>query len=214
MMTKAGICSMETPPKLPSPHTIYDCTPSSVAKKLSSEMADVAIYPIMIPMMSSITLLRTMVANTSIRAITNMAPTKAAANVARKPVNEKAPAVILPPRSSITNATPSEAPLLIPKIPGSANGFRKAVCSIRPLTANEAPQSMAVIPCGNLLCNTIYSHEGRSLLPPIRMFTTSFTGMSTAPTTRLIAKSITISSVIKIVKRRMVIVNVIVIVSF
>ena len=40
---KTGICSMVTPPKLPSPHTIYDCTPSSVAKKLSSEMADDAI---------------------------------------------------------------------------------------------------------------------------------------------------------------------------
>ena len=38
-----GNCLMETPPKLPKPHTRYDFTPSSVAKKFRRLMADDAI---------------------------------------------------------------------------------------------------------------------------------------------------------------------------
>ena len=65
---------------------MYDCTPCSVAKKLSSEMAELDKYPIMMPMMSSMTLLRTMVENSRMRAITLMAPMKAAMSTAMKPV--------------------------------------------------------------------------------------------------------------------------------
>ena len=35
-----GMWRMVTPPKEPMPQTMYDLTPSSVAKKLSSAMAD------------------------------------------------------------------------------------------------------------------------------------------------------------------------------
>ena len=38
-----GMFAIDTPPKEPMPHTIYDFTPSSVAKKLSSEMAELEI---------------------------------------------------------------------------------------------------------------------------------------------------------------------------
>ena len=37
---KYGICSRDTPLKLPIPQIMYECTPSAVAKKLSNEMAD------------------------------------------------------------------------------------------------------------------------------------------------------------------------------
>ena len=37
---KYGICSSDTPLKLPMPQIMYECTPSAVAKKLSNEMAD------------------------------------------------------------------------------------------------------------------------------------------------------------------------------
>ena len=87
--------------------------------------------------------------------MTSIAPTKAASRMAMKPLTETPTAEMLPPMSSITNATPREAPLLMPKMDGPANGLRKAVCSISPLTDSEAPQSMAVMACGNLLSSTI-----------------------------------------------------------
>ena len=113
----------------------------------------------MIPMISSMTLFLTIVEKSRMRAMTAMAPTKAAKRTATKPVNEKLPAVMLPPRSSITSATPNEAPLLIPKILGPANGFLKAVCNISPHTASEAPHSMAVMACGKRFCRTMYIHD-------------------------------------------------------
>ena len=42
-VAKTGIVCIDTPPKEPMPQTIYDLTPSSVAKKLSSEMAELLI---------------------------------------------------------------------------------------------------------------------------------------------------------------------------
>ena len=81
----------------------------------------------MMPMMSSITLFFTIVEKNIMSAITAIAPTKAATRTATKPVSENDPAVMLPPRRSITSATPSEAPLLIPKMLGPARGLRNAV---------------------------------------------------------------------------------------
>ena len=58
------------------------------------------------------------------------APAKAAIITIRLPVN-LSPAPIspaapnVPPRASITMATPSEAPLLIPRTDGPASGLRK-----------------------------------------------------------------------------------------
>ncbi len=78
-------------------------------------------------MMSNITLLRTMLAKKRIRPITAMAPAKAAASTAMKPDSDTLPAVMLPPSSSMTNATPRLAPLLMPKTLGPARGLRKAV---------------------------------------------------------------------------------------
>ena len=47
----------------------------------------------------------------------------------------------------MTSATPSPAPLEMPKMPGSASALRKAVCNISPLTASEPPHSRAVMAC-------------------------------------------------------------------
>lgn len=40
IVVKRGSCDKETPPNDPIPHTMYERTPSSVAKKLSREMPD------------------------------------------------------------------------------------------------------------------------------------------------------------------------------
>ena len=143
--------------------------------------------------MSSITLLRTMVEKKKISAITNMAPTKAAARMATNPERLTEPAEILPPRSNITRATPRPAPLLIPKILGPASGLRKAVCSISPLTASAPPQSVAVMACGNRDSRMIKRQEGLAVSSPIRMPTTSPTGILTDPITRFSANSTMIS---------------------
>ena len=134
--------------------------------------------------------------------MTVMAPTKAARSTAMKPEMEKSPAVTVPPSSSSTSATPSEAPLLMPKMEGPASGFRKAVCSISPHTASDAPQSMAVMACGNRLCSTMYCHDGFCDSCPVRMLTTSSTGIFTAPTTRHSAKSTAMRSSISSEKRK------------
>ena len=42
-VTNTGRFFSDTPPKEPMPQTRYDFTPSSVAKKLSSEMAELEI---------------------------------------------------------------------------------------------------------------------------------------------------------------------------
>ena len=81
----------------------------------------------MMPMMSSMILFFTSVENARMSAMTSMAPTKAAKSTAMNPESENPAAEMLPPMSSITRATPSEAPLLIPKILGPASGLRKAV---------------------------------------------------------------------------------------
>ena len=60
------------------------------------------------------------------------------------PSNDKKPPMlkpaieILPPKASITTATASAAPLLMPNTSGPARGLRKAVCSKSPLVARAA----------------------------------------------------------------------------
>ena len=76
--------------------------------------------------------------------VTSIAPVNAAKRMATKPLTVKALVITLPPSSNMTSATPSPAPLLMPKMLGPASGLRKAVCSIKPLTASDAPDSMAV----------------------------------------------------------------------
>ena len=99
----------------------------------------------MMPMMSSITLLRTSVEKKKMMAITVIAPTKAAINTATKPERLTLPAEMLPPRSNMTSATPRPAPLLMPNTLGPAKGLRKAVCNISPLTAKAPPANVAVM---------------------------------------------------------------------
>ena len=143
----------------------------------------------MIPIINSITLLRTNVEKKKMMAITVMAPTKAAARMAAKPVMLTEPTESPPPRNNITSATPSPAPLLIPNTLGPANGLRKAVCNISPLTARAAPQSVAVIACGNRDSSTMNCHEALLASLPKRMLTTSAAGILTDPSSRLRANS-------------------------
>ena len=144
-------------------------------------------------MMSSITLLRTNVEKKNITAITAIAPMKAAIRMAAKPVSWRLPMESPPPKNSITRATPSPAPLLIPNTLGPARGFRNAVCNSRPLTASAAPQNIAVKACGRRDCRIINCHEAFCVSSPIRMRTTSLAGMDTDPISRFMAKSATIT---------------------
>ena len=59
----------------------------------------------------------------NISAVTAIAPAKAATNTAIKPDTENKTVETLPPKSSITRATPKPAPALIPNTSGPANGF-------------------------------------------------------------------------------------------
>ena len=69
------------------PHIIYDFTPSSVAKKLSREMALLDTYPIMMPMMSNITLFLTIVEKRKMMPVTAIAPMKELSSTATNPAN-------------------------------------------------------------------------------------------------------------------------------
>ena len=102
----------------------------------------------MMPTMSSMTDERTSPEKKKMTSMTAMAPRKAAVSTAMNPDRATVPAVMLPPSSSMTRATPSPAPLLMPKMPGSASGLRNAVCSISPLAASAPPASTAVTACG------------------------------------------------------------------
>ena len=82
-------------------------------------------------------------------------PRKAPMTTAREPMNWKPPPsppvegrLSMPPRMSITSATPTLAPLVMPSIDGPARGLRKAVCNSKPDTARLAPHSIAVMLCG------------------------------------------------------------------
>ena len=145
-------------------------------------------------MMSSMTLLRTSVEKKKMTAVTSMAPAKAATNTATKPDTLTEPAEKLPPRNSMTRATPRPAPLLMPKMPGPANGLRKAVCSMSPLTASAPPASVAVSVCGSRDCRMMKRHEGlTSASASKRMRSTSSAGIDTEPTKMLNAKSTAMS---------------------
>ena len=106
-----------------------------------------------------------------------------------KPLNDKAPVVRLPPKSRMTSAAPTPAPLLIPNIDGSARGLRKAVCNIKPLTASDIPDRRAVMACGNRDSMTMNCHTDFDASPPVNMLKTSPKGMSIEPYARLAMKS-------------------------
>ena len=59
------------------------------------------------------------------RAVTVIAPRKAAVRMARKPDTVKSEVDTVPPNNSITKATPKPAPELIPNTSGPAKGFTK-----------------------------------------------------------------------------------------
>ena len=81
----SGSCSIDTPPKFPSPHIVYECTPSAVAKKFNNDMMDEVIYPIMIPAIKSMMLLLIIVDRNRITAIISEAPKVAPIITAKKP---------------------------------------------------------------------------------------------------------------------------------
>ena len=91
------------------------------------------------------------------------------------------------PVSSTTMATPRLAPLEIPKIDGSAKGFRKSVCISKPETERPIPANRAVMACGRRYSRMMVRNV--SSPPPVTTFQNSERGTLTLPTTRLSTKS-------------------------
>ena len=79
-------------------------------------------------------------------------------------------------------ALPKVAPLLTPKMDGSARGFEKTVCMTRPPTAKAAPDNIAVSISGRRDCKTMNLAEEESGRLPARTLTTSFASRETGPT--------------------------------
>ena len=139
--TKSGISESDTLEKSPIPQIVYENTFFSDAKKFKRVIAEFVTYPTIIPTISNITLLRTTIENRIITPSVNIAPIKAPKTFVIEP--ETAP--ITPPVANITTATPNDAPDVIPKMDGPANGFEKAVCNNNPATAKLAPARRAVM---------------------------------------------------------------------
>ena len=124
-----------------------------------------------------------------------MDPTKAPAMMAVKPVR-----VVdwvsprLPPKRSMTSATPRLAPVSMPSIEGPASGLLKAVCSSRPATASAAPESRAATICGRRDSSTMKRHTSFSLSRPQRISHTAEAGICTDPNHRLVAHRATSST--------------------
>ena len=113
-----------------------------------------------------------------------IAPTKAPSMTDKNPEILKAAVVMLPPKASMTKATPKLAPASIPNIEGPASGFFSTVCSNKPQTANEAPHSKAVSACGKRLCQTMNRQLALLASSPMSIRTTSSAGMDTDPTSK------------------------------
>ena len=141
-------------------------------------------YPIIIPAINNITLLRIKVERNKMTDSTNAAPMKAPNKIAKKPDRENVAVAMLPPPANITKATPKLAPELMPNIEGPANGLLNAVCSINPDTAKAAPLNIAVMVCGKRVSHTINCQPAFSCSFPIRMSQTSAKGMLTVPTAK------------------------------
>ena len=126
--------------------------------------------------------------------ITTIDPRKAPRSIDRNEemLNERAESAA--PPVSITSATPRLAPELIPKIEGPARGLLNTVCNISPLAASDAPQSMAVIACGNLDSQIIYVQLLFSAPLPQSISHTASAGIFTEPKRRLAATRIMMSS--------------------
>ena len=80
--------------------------------------------------------------------MTAMAPTKAAMTRAMPPLSPTVAILTLPPVSSMTTATPTPAPPLMPNTSGPARGLRNTVCMISPAVARPAPLSVAAMAWG------------------------------------------------------------------
>ena len=128
---------------------------------------------------------------------TTRAPTIAPASTANVPDRKNPPPPILPPRRSMTMATPSPAPEFTPKIEGPASGLLKAVCNMRPAVAREAPANNAVTACGKRDCRTIKLQLLFSTSFPRQMSITASRGIFTDPQARLARTSIKVRAVAK-----------------
>lgn len=130
-------------PKLPMPH-------STKLRRFSCEdlncrmltMAEVK-WPSMIPNINRLTWSFKRYEKGRMMNITAIAPTSAAN------VIEKVPAMPAAAPPMMASATPSEAPLEIPRMDGPASGLRKSVCMSHPLKASAMPPVRAVSALGN-----------------------------------------------------------------
>ena len=129
-----------------------------------------------------------------------VAPRKAPKTIAIELDKSKEAALpITPPNNKMTIATPKLAPALIPNIPGSANGLRKAVWRSRPDTDSAPPVNKAVMDWGRRTSRIICSHVFLVAPFPDNILMISEKGMLTAPKKRFASNRIIIP-VIRIVR--------------
>ena len=179
--------------KLPSPHIMYDCTPCAVDQKFIMEMSELPAKLSMTPATSSMSCPGRNLCSARSRKVTAMAPMKAAAADSRNPPMAMPSPAALPPISNMATATPSAAPVPMPRMEGSARGLEKTVCMSSPAVASDAPARMAQKTCGRRDCVRMMLSSEPSGALPSKAASTSAAGMSMLPKNTLASVSPTSS---------------------
>ena len=161
-------------------------------------MIALATYPIITPIINSVTFPFTFCDTYTISAITDKAPITAANESATSPIYPSLLSATPPnaPDSNTTKATPRLAPELIPSTEGPASGLRNTVCICKPLMESPAPATKAVRACGTRDFQIIFCQIMDSSVPPQSMFHTEPIGMETEPKRRFNRKKIKIDAAI------------------
>ena len=104
-------------------------------------------YPIIIPIINTVTALPTLPDTNIIINNTAKAPPNAAITIAISPNSAIVPLICKPatPPSNTNKATPKLAPALIPSTEGPAKGLLKVVCNNSPAILNPMPTEIAVM---------------------------------------------------------------------
>lgn len=128
-------CEMVMFLKDPIPQITNDCNPSFEAKNCKIPVTALTLNDNITPISNKVVVLTRCAKSAMIISII-IAPTKAADKMTIFPPKK---VKICLPATNVTNATPSDAPELIPKIDESAKGLRNNVCIANPAVESAMP---------------------------------------------------------------------------
>ena len=114
---------------------------------------------------------------------TDMRWTRKAARAAPAKANQRKSLTSVSPSRDMERTTDSDAPALMPRMPGSARGLRVSPCMTTPATASEAPTMTARTVRGIRSCQTMT--EATVVLPGTKAPATSSSVRLCDPTARL-----------------------------